>query len=90
MDLYRNATSEIQVNGFRSNSIPIGSSIRQGCPLSILIYSICINPLLQTLEEGITDVKTGDGRSGTATVAFADDITILLTRPEEIKNYKRF
>jgi len=40
-------------------------------------------PLLQTLEEGITGVKTGNGRPGIATVAYTDDITIFLTRPEE-------
>jgi len=84
MGLYRNATSEIHINGFRSNSIPVKRSIRQGCPLSMLLYAICINPLLQTLVEEITGVKTGNGRPGIATVAYADEITIFLTRPEEI------
>jgi len=40
--------------------------------------------MLQTLKEGITGVKTGNGRKGIATVAYADDITIFLTRPEEM------
>jgi len=84
MGLYRTATSEIQINGFRSNSIPIERSICQGCPLSMLLYAICINNLLQTLDEEIRGVKTGNGKSGTAAVAYADDITILLTRPEDI------
>jgi len=84
MGLYKNATSEIQVNGFRSNITPIGRSTGQGCPLSMLMYAIRINPLLQTLEKGIRGVKTGDGKSGTATVALADDITIFLKRSEEI------
>ena len=84
MGLYRNATTEIQINGFRSNSIPIKLSIRQGCPLSMLLYAICINPLLQSLEEGITGVKTGNGIPRISRVAYADDITIFLTRPEEI------
>ena len=35
------------------------------------------------MEEGITGVKTGNGRPGIATVAYAEDITIFLTRPEE-------
>jgi len=84
MGLYRNATTEIHINGFRSNSIPVKRSIRQGCPLSMLLYATCINHLLQTLEEGITGVKTGNGRTGITTVAYADDITIFLTRPDEI------
>jgi len=85
MGLYRNATSEIHINGFRSNSIPVKRSIRQGCPLSMLLYAICINPLLQALEDGITGVKTGNGRSGIATVPYADDIAIFLTRREETR-----
>jgi len=50
----------------------------------MLLYAICINPVFQILEEEITGVKTGNGRSGIETVAYADDITIFLTRPEEI------
>ena len=34
MRLYRNASSEIQINGLRSNLIPIKSSVRLGCPLA--------------------------------------------------------
>jgi len=36
--LYEHATSEIQINGFRTDTIPIKSSIRQGCPLSMILY----------------------------------------------------
>ena len=35
MRLYSNASSEVQIKGFRSNMIRIKSSIRQGCPLSM-------------------------------------------------------
>ena len=42
--LYETASSEIQINGFRSNPIPIKSSIRQGCPLSMLLFVMCLNP----------------------------------------------
>ena len=52
----------------------------------MFIYAICIKPLLQTVEEEITGVKTGNGRPGIGTVAlaYADD-NIFLTRPEEIQ-----
>jgi len=84
MGLYRNETSEIHISGFRSKIFPVKRSIRLGCPLSMFIYAICIKPLLQTVEEEITGVKTGNGRPGIGTVAYADDITIFLTRLEEI------
>jgi len=50
MGLHRNATSEMQINGFRSKSFTVYSSIRQGCPLSMQLYALCINPL-HYLEE---------------------------------------
>jgi len=50
MGLYRNASSEVQVNGFSSNGFPINCSICQGCPLSMMLFAICINPLLHKLE----------------------------------------
>jgi hypothetical protein len=51
MGLYRNAASEVQVNGFRSTPIPVRNSIRQGCPLTMQLYTLCLNPLLHILEE---------------------------------------
>jgi len=40
MDLYRNAALVVQINGFRSTLIPIRSSIRQGCPLTMQLYTL--------------------------------------------------
>ena len=52
MRLYDGASSEVQINGFPSSLIPIRSSIRQGCPLSMLLFAVCLNPLLHALEDG--------------------------------------
>ena len=88
MGLYRNAASEILVNGFRSTPIPVRSSIRQGCPLSMQLYTLCLNPLLHILEEKLAGVRIGRGRSKTVTVAYADDVTVLLTRRLTCRNFK--
>jgi len=85
MGLYRNAASEVQVNGFRSTPIPVRSSIRQGCPLSMQLYTLCLNPLLHILEEKLAGVRIGRVRSKTVTVAYADDITVLLTTPADVQ-----
>jgi len=47
------------------------------------LYAICINPLLHNLEEAITGARIGRGKPGTATVAYADDVTVFLTEPDE-------
>ena len=83
MGLYRNATSEVQINGFRSNCFPINCSIRQGCPLSMMLYALCINPLLHKLEEALNGVRIRRRSPTTAVVAYADDVTVLLTDRDE-------
>jgi len=88
MGLYRNATSEVQINGFRSHPIPIRRSIRQGCPLSMLLYALCLNPLLHLLDEKLTGIRIGRGSAKIVAVAYADDVTIILTTPsDERKNH---
>jgi hypothetical protein len=36
-NLYDNASSMAQINGFMTPTVPINASIRQGCPLSIYL-----------------------------------------------------
>jgi hypothetical protein len=36
-----NSTSSVQINCYRSCPFPIKSSIRQGCPLSMILYGMC-------------------------------------------------
>ena len=54
--VYDRATSSIQINGHRSHPIPIRSSVRQGCPLSMLLFVLCLNPLIRTLEQNLTGI----------------------------------
>ncbi len=48
--LYRDITSRILVNGDLSKAINIRSGVRQGCPLSPLLYVACIEPLAKVLR----------------------------------------
>jgi hypothetical protein len=44
-NMYEDAASTIQINGHQVGPIPIRSSIRQGYPMSCLLYAACLNPL---------------------------------------------
>jgi hypothetical protein len=60
MSLYENATSMAQINGYMTNPVPIKSSTRQGCPLSMYLYALFLQPLLNSLHAtlpGITIEK---------------------------------
>jgi hypothetical protein len=46
--MYQDATCTVQINGHIAGTIPIRCSVRQGCPLSMAVFALCINPELQT------------------------------------------
>jgi hypothetical protein len=82
--LYTNATSSVHINEYTSKPIPIKSSIRQGCPLSKILYTKCLNPLLNILNHTLTGLKIGRKNRQTSVVEFTDDVTIFLTSPADI------
>jgi len=88
MRLYETASSEIQINGFRSNLILIKSSIRRGCPLSMLLFVMCLNRLIQSLEKNLSGVKIGRQKAPTSVVAYADNVTMFLTSVADIQKMK--
>ena len=47
---YENAVSLVQINGENARPIPIRSSL-QGCPMSMVLFALCLNPLLRLLEK---------------------------------------
>ena len=43
--LYKSTKSKIQINGSLTDTLDIASGVRQGCPLSMLLYTIAAEPL---------------------------------------------
>ena len=84
MGMYNVAASEVQINGFRSSPIQINISVRQGCPLSMQSFALCLNLFIQTLEKELQGIKIGRGQPKTAVTAYADDVTIFLSTPDDI------
>jgi len=72
-------TSKIRMNGQRTSPIQISCSVRQGCPMSMLLFAVCLNLLICTLERNLAGIRIG--RSGVKT---ADDLRIFVTKTEEI------
>ena len=58
--LYYEITSQISINGCLTNKINIERGVRQGCPLSMILYTIGTTPLIEMIndEKGITHNKT--------------------------------
>ena len=70
--LYNSATAEILNNGWLSDPVILERGLRQGCPLSPLLYILTEEPLAQTLRENpaIKGIHTpgGAGRDQTCPI----------------------
>jgi hypothetical protein len=80
--MYGNATSTVSVNGHRSGEITIKNSVRQDCPLSMQLFEMCIDPLLCAIDDTLNGIRIRRNGNQAAVIAYADDITILITSPE--------
>ena len=50
----------------------------------MILYAMCLNPLLCTLENSLRGLRMGRYRAKTSVVAYADDVTIFVTTPTDI------
>jgi hypothetical protein len=83
--MYENATSVIQINSHLSTPIPNRCEVRQGCPLSMILFALCLNPLLYYLDERLQGIRvTGRQRKKTV-IAYADDVSISVTSKEDVR-----
>jgi hypothetical protein len=86
--MYQDATSSILINGHTTSKIPINCSVRQGCPMSMLLFAICIDPLIRALANNLPKIKVGSSGTPPAVLAYADDITVLLQSPRDTHKIK--
>ena len=90
--MYHNPQAVVQVNGRRSGVIAIERSVRQCCPLSPLLYVLALGPLLRRLrDEGTSLALRGIpfvGRLAARVSAFADDVTVFVSRLRDIEAVK--
>jgi hypothetical protein len=78
-NLYRDVTSTVQINGRLHGTIPIKCGVRQGCSLSMALYTLCLQPFLNMLAKRLTGIKIGREEEPVSVVAYADDVTLFLT-----------
>ena len=83
-NMYEGASSNVQINGHSYGPIPIQCGVRQGCPMSMMLYALCLQPFLNFLNRKMAGIKIGNKTSSTAVVAYADDVTIFVTHATEL------
>ena len=78
--LYKNIYSRVLVNGFTSEAIDIGRSVRQGCPIAPLLYICVIETLLIKIrnDKDIHGIRSPCNFIEHLISAFADDTGFFL------------
>lgn len=90
--LYSGAVSRVGVNGYYSRPVAQVGGVRQGCPLSPLLYVLYLEPLLNRLrhEPSFVGLHIPGGRGEHAKVAaYADDATLFLASDGEFGAVER-
>ena len=79
--LYNNINSKVITNNYLSPSFPIQRGVRQGCPLSPLLYILVFETLLTKIRNSpnINGLTLPGTNEQVKLSAFADDATLVLT-----------
>uniref|UniRef100_A0AAV2L9F4 Reverse transcriptase domain-containing protein n=1 Tax=Knipowitschia caucasica TaxID=637954 RepID=A0AAV2L9F4_KNICA len=76
MDGYRGCTSSIRTCEGPTKEIPIKLGVKQGDPLSPLLFNLALDPLLYALDDGRAGFEFGED-AAIAAMAFADDLVLV-------------
>ena len=74
--MYRTARSVVSYDGFTSSEFPCHKGVRQGCPLSPLLFSLFISDLEHELLANSSG-KVRIGEQEVRVIMFADDLVLL-------------
>lgn len=80
--LYVDVQAVIDVGEAQTKPIKCENSVRQGCPLSVPLYLIYIEPLLRMLKKRLRGIDSFKASAKTA--GFVDDVTLFLKNNVDI------
>jgi hypothetical protein len=81
-DTYKLAKTKLLVGNETSGDIPVRRGVKPGCPLSPLIFNLCLNSLLNVKKKSNRGYRVG---SQTISVqAYADDVVIFAETKENM------
>jgi hypothetical protein len=92
-DIYEGTSSVIVMRGTRSEKIAWKGGVKQGCPLSPLLFNLCLESLLlggqkECGQFGMYIVPL-DNRIGFTVQAYADDVIFISNKAFGIKKMLR-
>ena len=76
--IYSNATSVLCINGYFSEQIPLKRGVRQGCPLSAMLYVLVIEVMAIQLRNNPNIIGFKIGGEKIVSAHYMDDTTIII------------
>ena len=80
-NLYSIASSRVLVNGFLTDQFNIKRSVRQGCPLSMVLFVLYLEPLVRNIAENLQGFWVYD--KFIKVIVFADDFNVIVRSDQE-------
>ncbi|KAJ3008140.1 hypothetical protein NUW54_g3267 [Trametes sanguinea] len=88
--LYENAETSVLINGVLSRPYRVTRGVRQGDPLSCLLFNLAIEPLSAMIRKSdIQGIKIPYSREALKATLFADDTTTYLSEHDDFGVLKR-
>ncbi|KAI7801458.1 pol-like protein [Triplophysa rosa] len=84
--MYQDIESILKINGGLSSPFKIGRGIRQGCAISGMLYSLAIEPMLNTLRSKIEGFKFCSDNVQHQISAYADDVMVFINSQNDVNN----
>lgn len=75
--------ARVQINGHLSEPYCISKGLRQGCPLSCLLFLLCIEPLAHSIRENTNIRGINFGPTEVKLSCYADDMAVILNGSEQ-------
>ncbi|KAG5893120.1 hypothetical protein JTB14_019323 [Gonioctena quinquepunctata] len=83
-NIYETSTPTIKTAQGESRPFPIRAGVRQGCPLSPIIFNNALEPVLRAAITTNRGFKIGD--HDITVLAYADDLVLAANAPEDLQN----
>ena len=85
-DMYKNSHCAVKIQNKVTNFFKCEKGVRQGCPLSPILFNIFINTLALDLDNSSTDSLELPNGSRISCLMYADDVILISKSPEGLQN----
>ena len=87
-NVYTNASTVIRTPAGNTSPIPIQAGVKQGCPLSPILFNLCVELILRSVNAKAESLRSGPAKHHghhISVLAYADDLVIITRKPDDLQ-----